>query len=278
MPAVFKFVDDGTIFAKVNMYAAVERDYEREVPTHRKRDIATENVFNRTKTRAEAKGMKINVQKTAMMTVSDSRTFKPECYIEAIGGEILQSDKENIKILGFIFENRPSVATHVEETIKKTRRRYWVLRHLRRYGFDEKELVMVYQSLLRPVLEYCSVVYHSLLTGALSANIERVQYQALKCIYGCTGESYRTLLQKAGIENLETRRLKAIDNFTKKCLEGRFEGWFPLRQTTRTTRSTRPYEEKYARCDRLKNSPLYFMRRRLNDLAQENERRSAEEA
>ena len=30
------------------------------------------------------------------------------------------------------------------------------------------------------------------------------------------------------------------------------------------SRSSQKYKEEFARCDRLKNSPLYYMRRRLN--------------
>jgi hypothetical protein len=119
--------------------------------------------------------MKINVSKTA-------KTFMPRCYIELGGGERIESAQTKVKILGFTFENKPSVAAHIEEGIKKTRRRYWVLRHLKSYGFSDEELVLVYQSIVRSVVEYCSVVYHSLLTEEQSRALERVQYQALKCI------------------------------------------------------------------------------------------------
>ena len=42
-----------------------------------------------------------------------------------------------------------------------------------------------------------------------------------------------------------------------------FEHWFPRKEQTRA-RGGDAYIELYARCDRLKYSPLYFMRRRLN--------------
>jgi hypothetical protein len=76
LPALFKFVDDGSIFSKVNMYNAVVRSEEGRV-VHEKQDIMTENVFNRSKTRAEAKGMKINVKKTAMLVISSAISFTP---------------------------------------------------------------------------------------------------------------------------------------------------------------------------------------------------------
>jgi hypothetical protein len=185
-------------------------------------------------------------------------------------GDRVVSERRRVKILGFTFDNKPTVAAHIEETIKKTRRRYWVLRHLKNYGFTSEELVAVYQSLVRSVIEFCSVVYHSLLTDEQSKSLERLQLQALKCIYGYAGESYRSLLEKAGLEKLETRRLAAIDRFTDKCLKNRFASWFPHTRGRRSGRTCRPYEEKYACCDRLRDSPLYFMRRRLNDRAEQS--------
>ena len=94
-----------------------------------------------------------------------------------------------------------------------------------------------------------------------------MQYQALKCVYGY-GESYRYLLEKAQLEELSERRVKAIDKFTDKCLVGSFKHWFPLNNSTRSTRGKKKYREEYARCDRLRNTSILFMRRRLNDRVQ----------
>jgi hypothetical protein len=267
LPALFKFVDDGSLFSKVNMYNATTRLVDGVV-YHEKRDIFTENIFNRSKSRAEDKGMKINVKKTAMIVISAAISFVPQCYIQTRDNELIRSGQSNVKILGFTFEERPTVSAHVLELVKKARRRYWVLRHLQSYGFSQAELVQVYKSLIRSVLEYCGVVFHSMLTEELSDLLERVQYQALKCIYGYTGDSYRALRELSGLATLKERRLASIDRFVDKCLNGRFAEWFPLRNITRNTRMTRPYEERYARCDRLKNSPLYFIRKRLNDRVQ----------
>jgi hypothetical protein len=101
----------------------------------------------------------------------------------------------------------------------KVRRRLWILRHLKTFGFDKQELVQVYQSQIRSVIEYCSVVYHGLLTGEQAALLEGLQYQALKCVYGY-GESYRALREKAELQTLQERRELAVDKFAGKCLEG----------------------------------------------------------
>ena len=60
----------------------------------------------------------------------------------------------------------------------------------------------------RPVAEYCSTVYHSMIMKYDSDELEQIQMQALKCIYGWK-LSYRELLEKSEISSLEDRRSEA---------------------------------------------------------------------
>ena len=71
---------------------------------------------------------------------------------------------------------------------------------------------------------------------------------------------------KAGITTLRQRRIDLSDKFAAKCLDSeRFQDWFPLRRAgRRSSRGGEKYEESFARCKRLFNSPLFYMRRRLN--------------
>jgi hypothetical protein len=158
------------------------------------------------------------------------------------------------------------MAAHVEEVVKKVRRRYWILRHLAAFGFNCNDLIMVYKSMIRSVIEFASVVYHSLLTADQAAQLERLQRQALVCVYG-SGESYSVMLAKAGIEKLSERRENACLKFAKKCIGGKFSSWFPRKEGREGLRTVRPYKESFARCDRLKNTPIFYMRRKLNEEA-----------
>jgi hypothetical protein len=54
-------------------------------------------------------------------------------------------------------------------------------------------------------------------------------------------------------------------------MAGDFKSWFPLNKSSRSTRGRKKYLEEYARCDRLKNSPIFYMRRRLNGRSCEEE-------
>ena len=67
------------------------------------------------------------------------------------------------------------------------------------------------------------------------------------------------------LPTLRERRIEQCDRFAAKCAaSGRFSGWFPLNERARTTRRKVEYFKEYARCDWLANSPIFYMRRRLN--------------
>ena len=72
----------------------------------------------------------------------------------------------------------------MEALRKRFRRQYWVLFHLRKAGFTNKELAKVYRTILLPIVDYCAAVYHPMLNDEQDQIIERLQSQALKCIYG----------------------------------------------------------------------------------------------
>lgn len=135
-------------------------------------------------------------------------------------------------------------------------------------GFNRDELAKVYRTMVRPVADYMSVVYHSMMTDRQDEEVERLQSQALKFIYGkdCP---YKKMRELAAVETLRSRRVAACDKFASKCASsGRFAHWFPLkvqsRRSTRGANEKEKYQELFARCDRLYNSPLYYMRRRMN--------------
>ena len=106
-------------------------------------------------------------------------------------------------------------------------------------------------------------MFHSQLNDEQDEILERQQNHALKLIYG-TGISAGKMREMAGIPTLRQRRIDLSDKFAAKALKNpRFAHWFP-HKAGRQTRTSMKYEECYARCDRLKNSPLFYMRRRLN--------------
>ena len=168
-------------------------------------------------------------------------------------------------MLGFNLSSRPGVHAHVEALKKRFRKRYWCLYHLRKAGFLDGDLAKVYRSVILPIADYCSPGYHSLLTDEQDQAIERLQSQALRCIYG-PDVPYAEMRRRAGVATLRQRRIESCDKFAAKCLGSKnFSHWFPEKRSARSSqRRGEKFVEEYARCDRLKNSPNFFMRRRLN--------------
>ena len=115
------------------------------------------------------------------------------------------------------------------------------------------------------ILTYLCPTYHSLLSKGQSIRKEK---SALKIIYGPNG-SHDERIKKAGdIEMLEDRRIEITQKFAiKTAANNRFEPYFPAWQHTwEGLRPTKIYGEKHAKTERLYNSPVYNMRRLLNDM------------
>ena len=120
--------------------------------------------------------------------------------------------------------------------------------------------------MILPVANYCDVVYHSMLTDEMDEDLDRMQNHALRCIFG-PRQGGRRLRELAGVTTLCERRIAHCDAFAKKCSEGRFAAWFPRKPHRRSTRSAGGKEvflETFARCDRLRDSPVHYFQRRLN--------------
>ena len=125
--------------------------------------------------------MLVNGKKTNLLVVSAAKSFDARAHFYGSSGECVESTSE-LKALGFVFNNRGDVSTQVKRLCSKFRQKVWSLRHLRKSGFSEKELVQVYTSYLRPGLEYSSPIYHSMLTQEQTSFIEKQQYFALRNI------------------------------------------------------------------------------------------------
>ena len=111
---------------------------------------------------------------------------------------------DTLNILGVTFDGRCGWTSHVQNVIKNTSKRFYALRLLRP-TLRKEQLLLVYNSLLRSVLEYCN----PLLLGMSitdSCRLERVQkrFHRLLCGPSCREEC---------MESLSDRRRKASLRF-----------------------------------------------------------------
>ena len=258
----FKYIDDNVSCARVN-FGSIPITIKAGQPIKIKQALPVQNAFRSVTRKAEEIGMVVNASKTNLLCISDALNHRPETFIMDSDNNIIESGQA-MKVLGFHFSNKPNADLHVELTTKKIRQRYWILSHLRKIGFDQEELVRVYKSSVLPLADYCCPAYHSMLSDLQDQLFERTQVGALRAIYGY-GMTARELRAEANVTTLRERRVFLTDKFAEKCLSSeRFRSWFPLAEGRRSGRNTEKYKEFFAKNDRLKNSPLFYMRRRLN--------------
>ena len=261
---LLRYIDDGFSLSKINF----ENSYGFTVTGifHRvKHAVQCQNVFRHLVRRAEDIGMVVNAKKTTMVCVSDSLSFQADAFIYDADQDRIGC-QSSFKALGMWFSNRPNVEAQVEAVKRGVRSRLWTLRNLKNSGFTTEELVRVYTTMIRPVADYAAVAYHSLLTDEQDEAIDNLQNAALKMIFG-PGPSARKLRSMAGLTTLRARREELCDKFASKCVGNPlFADWFPLKNTRMSTRGANReiYLETTARCERLRNSPLHYFRRRLN--------------
>ena len=261
MVLIFKYIDDNIICEKLNFGNVPVTP--GDPPTKLQQAFSSQNAFRIVTGNAEDIGMQVNTKKTKLLCISDALNYTPKVFIEDKDGSVIQCCS-SMKILGFHFSNKPTVQLHIDETVKKIRMRYWSLRHLAKLGFTETELVQVYKSVVLPIADYCAPAYHSMMTDLQDQQMEAAQIGALRAIFGY-GKSARQLRIAAGVTTLRERRIEQTDKFaTKAANSQRFAKWFPKTTGRRSARNREIYEERMAKTERLKNSPLYYMRRRLN--------------
>ena len=84
-----------------------------------------------------------------MLTISTSRNTC-KSYLHTGNGEDIQSNN-NLKMLGFVFEEKPNVNAQIEHLIKKASKRLFILTNNQRNGVDKEKLKVIYTSTIRSV-------------------------------------------------------------------------------------------------------------------------------
>ncbi len=83
-------------------------------------------------------------------------------------------------------------------------KRIYMLYQLKRAGVNQADLVTIYISVVRPVVEYACPVWHTNLPIYLSDNIEMIQKRAVKAIF--PGMSYVDILNHINLTTFKERR------------------------------------------------------------------------
>ena len=185
---LYKYVDDSTLFelCKMNSISLMQESV----------NIAAEWTNNN--------DMKINSEKSKEMIISFSHgDLANEVPNILIDGKVVER-VDHVKLLGITLSNDLTWKRHVDNIVKKAGKRIYMLYQLKRAGVNQADLVTIYISFVRPVVEYACPVWHTNLPIYLSDNIEMIQKRDVRAIF--PGMSYVDILNLINLSTLKERR------------------------------------------------------------------------
>ena len=210
--------------------------------------------------------MLINAQKTDFMIFNFTDKYQFTARLE-LDGQVLQEVQEK-KLLGTYITNDLKWDKNTNFIVKKANAAMELLRRLSAFNIGTEDMKTIYILFVRSQLEQSAVVWHSLLTEENRADLERVQKSALRIILGSQYKGYRNALEKLDLPTLEERRKSLCLKFALNCINNeKSMTRFELNEKTHEmkTRNSEVIKVQFAKTERLKNSPIIYMQKLVNE-------------
>jgi hypothetical protein len=147
--------------------------------------------------------MKINASKTKEMLVCFNHTHPMLEPITVNGVQLERVD--SVTLLGLRISEDLSWGTHVNYIIKKAQSCMFTLNLLRRSRVSGKDIIMIFTTKIRPILEYAAAVWHPGLTCEQTEALENIQKRAMKLAF--PNLEYKVALETCKVPSLEERRI-----------------------------------------------------------------------
>ena len=182
-----KYVDDSTLW-EVSSTSDLNR--QLQMSADEARDWADSNK------------MILNCDKTKHMVMCFAR--KPPTVPPLVLDNVVIERVQHAKLLGVVVSCDLKWQKHVDYVCGKASQRLYFLRMLKRAGVELNDIVRIYTSLVRSVLEYACQVWHTGLTSQQSDQLEAIQRRALRIIH--PDKSYNEALGLTKLNTLQDRR------------------------------------------------------------------------
>ena len=211
-----KFIDDMTVAEAIDLKSKlVPNPNPPPKPTlyHDRTGIVlgddqsqVQDLLKELKSFTDVHQMQLNQDKTKVILFNTSRNydFPPELKFD---DDSTLEVVEELRLLGVVVTSNLSWQPHVDLMCKKAFTRMWMLRRLKPLGASVKELLEVYQTQIRCLLEFAVAAWNSGLNKAQVKQLERVQKCALAIIIEADYKSYDNALTTANLNNLEEKVL-----------------------------------------------------------------------
>ena len=145
--------------------------------------------------------MKFNPAKCKKMIINFMAQPNFSVRSICIGDSVVECFK-SYKLLGVYLDNDLKWDNHIYYVVKKSSKKLYSLRLQKRSVVEPENILKVYLSTIRPVLEYAIPNWQSI-PDYLSDRVESIQRRALRIIYP-EAESYDQSLRVAKLETLAT--------------------------------------------------------------------------
>ena len=155
---------------------------------------------------AENNKMVLNGDKFQLLQYTATGAAQPFVYVDPMGSVI--EPKNLARDLGVEMSNDANFDAHISSFVDKARGRMrWILRVFSTR--DKVAMLTLYNSLVRPIMEYCSQLWHPQKIG-LTQRIEAIQRAFTFRISGVGHLNYWDRLSILGMYSLERRRERYI--------------------------------------------------------------------
>ena len=120
-----------------------------------------------------ANKLTLNAKKTKEMILYFGKSIDKNVIPTLVVGDCKIDRVDEFKLLGVVFRSDLNWCSHVKYILAKASRRIFVITKLLRSGMSTADILTVYSSIVRSVLEYASPVWHCGLTQ--TQNFDRIK-------------------------------------------------------------------------------------------------------
>ena len=259
-----KYVDDTSVIEPID-YSTIPRHITTAAEIREVNPRGSQQALEQLQDIATTKNIVLNADKTTLLAINPSDEFVLDPFLSnPVDGSRIKASEE-LKLVGFNFSNKPNVWKQVRYSANKARKRIFAIRNLRNAGMPANDLVAVYKSTIRSVLEYAAPVMSPMMNDSMHKKFKKVEKMSLRAIFGFQHD-YDDLLDIAAVTTVRSRLESATVKFAESLPGSKFAHWIPeVPPRLHDLRNPRRYQEFRANTERLRNSPLFTYRRILNE-------------
>ena len=207
-----KFIDDMTVAESIDLKQKLIPNPDLNPPRPVNYHDRTGHVLNMGQSQVQVQlnelmeytkknEMKINGEKSKAILFNSARKYDFFPNLKLDNGDTLEVVEE-LKLLGVILTSNLSWHAQADYMCQRAYSRIWMLRRLKPLGANQEELIDVYTTQIRCLLEFAVAVWNSGLTKGQVSQIERVQKCALAVILDREYYNYNHALEVVGLKTL----------------------------------------------------------------------------